>query len=104
MLRSFWCIIKNKTLFDGSLEVYPDKKVHIDLKSEAKLVNHHAYHLLYVHQQTFKKELDHTVELGILEPFCASEWESLAFITPKQDVQVHQITNLHSIKNAIILK
>ncbi len=34
------------------------------------------------------------VELGILEPCSASEWASLAFIIPKQDGHIQQITNL----------
>ncbi len=47
---------------------YPHKKVHIDLKPRAKPVHHHAYPVPHVHWQTFKKELDHMVNLGILEP------------------------------------
>ncbi len=74
---------KHKKLFDGSLGVYPHKKVHIDLKPGAKPVHHCAYPVPCVHQQTFKNELIHIVDLCILEPCRASEWASLAFIIPK---------------------
>ncbi len=59
----------NKKLFDDSLGVYPHKKVHIDLKPGAKPVHHNAYPFPHIHRQTFKKELEHMVELGILKPY-----------------------------------
>ncbi len=94
----------NKTIFDTSLGVYPHKQVHIDLKPRAKPVNHRAYTVAYVHWETFKQELNHMVELSILEPGKASEWASLAFIIPKKDGQVQQFTDLHSLNKAIIHK
>ncbi len=44
------------------------------------------------------------VNLGILEPCGASEWESLTFIIPKMDGQVWQITDLLLLNKAIIFK
>ncbi len=44
-----------------------------------------AIHMCNVHQQTFKKELDHMVELGILEPCGCLKWVPSAFIMPKED-------------------
>ncbi len=44
------------------------------------------------------------VELGILEPCRASKWASLAFIIPKKDGCVPQITDLCLLNNAIIQK
>ncbi len=79
---------KHKKLFDGSLGVYPHKKVHIDLKLEAKPVHHHAYPVPHLHRQIFKKELDLMVKLGILAPCGASEWASPVFIIPKKDGRV----------------
>ena len=69
----FHILSKHEKLFDGSLGVYPHKQVHIELKPGAKPVHHRAYPVPHVHRQTFKKELDHMVELGILEPCGASE-------------------------------
>ncbi len=45
----FNILSKHKKLFDGSLGVYPYKKVHIDLKSGAKPVHHHAYTVPHLH-------------------------------------------------------
>ncbi len=89
LLLDQWCdlfniLSKHKKLFDGSLGVYPHKKVHIDLKPGAKPVNHCAYPVPHVHCQTFKKELDHMVELGILAPCRASEWASPALLSLKK--------------------
>ena len=100
----FNILSKHNKLFDGSLGVYPHKKVHIDLKPGAKPVHHRAYPVPHVHRQTFKKELDHMVELGILEPCGASEWASPAFIIPKKDGRVRQITDLRTLNKNIIRK
>ncbi len=62
--------------------VYFHKMVHIDLKPRAKAVHYCTYHVPHIHQQTFKKELNHMAKLGILEPCGASEWASSAFIIP----------------------
>ncbi len=65
-----WCVhslIKTQT-FDGSLWVYLHKKVHIELKSGAKLVHHYSYPAPHENWQNFKRELDHMDELDILKP------------------------------------
>ncbi len=84
----FNILSKHKKLFDGSIGVYPHKKVHIDLKPGEMPVHHRAYPVPHVHRQTFKKVLDHMIELGILEPCGVSEWASTAFIIPKKDGRV----------------
>ncbi len=49
----------NTKKFDGSLGVYPHKKVCIDLKPGANLVHHCAYPVPHVHRQTFKNAQPH---------------------------------------------
>jgi hypothetical protein len=75
---------KHQKMFDGTLGVYPHKKFHIDIDPEAKPVHARAYPVRRVHLQTFKKELDHLVEVGVLAPQGSSEWASPTFITPKK--------------------
>jgi hypothetical protein len=71
-------------MFDGiTLGVYPHKKFPINIDPDAKPVHARAYPVPRVHLQTFKKELDHLVELGVLAPQGSSEWASPTFITPK---------------------
>ncbi len=67
-------------------------------------MHNHSYPIHHVHQQTFKKELDHMVKFGILEPCWASEWASPAFIILNKDGHVQHITELHSLNKAIIQK
>jgi hypothetical protein len=76
---------KHQKMFDGTLGVYPHKKFHIDIDPDVKPVHARAYPVPRVHLQTFKKELDHLVELAVLAPQGSSEWASPTLITPKKD-------------------
>ena len=75
---------KHATMFEGTLGVYPHKKIHIDIDPNAKPVYSCPYPVLHIHLKTFKKELDHLVELGVLVPQNESEWASPTFIIPKR--------------------
>ena len=75
---------KHKKLFDGTLGVYPHKKFHIELEENAQPVNSRPYAVPYVYMETFKKELKHLVEIGVLSPQGASRWTSPTFVIPKK--------------------
>ena len=45
---------KNAKLFNGTLGVYPHKKVHIDIDPKAEPVHARAYPVPHVHMDTFK--------------------------------------------------
>ena len=88
-------------MFDGTLGVYPHKKFHIEIDPDAKPVYQRPYAVPRVHLTTFKKELDHLVELGVLKPQQKSEWASGTFIIPKKDGRVRWISDLRQLNKVI---
>ncbi len=57
---------ENDKTFNRTLGVYPHKKVHIDIDPNAKTVHSRPYPVPQIHLKTFKKELGHLVEIGVL--------------------------------------
>ena len=59
MQRSFLrsILVKNQTLFDGKLKVYPHKQVHLELLSNAVPRHQQAYPVAHIHLEVFKTEL-----------------------------------------------
>jgi hypothetical protein len=51
--------------------------------------------------KTFKKELHHLVEIGVLAAQQESEWALSSFITPKKDGRVRWIINLRQLNKVI---
>jgi hypothetical protein len=84
----FQVLQENDKIFNGTLGVYPHKKVHIDIDPNAKPVHSRPYPVPQIHLITFKKELDHFVRIGVLEAQQESEWASPSFIIPKKDDRV----------------
>ncbi len=96
-----WVLQVNDKMFDGTLRVYPRKKVHIDIDPNAKPVHSTPYPVPRIYLKTFKKELNHLVEIGILAAQEESEWASPSFITPKKDSRVCWISDLHQLNKVI---
>ena len=76
---------KYPKVFGNDLGCYPHKKFHIDVKPGAEPVHKRAYSVPRMHEDTFKKELEHLVEIGVLSPQGSSEWGLPTFITPKKE-------------------
>jgi hypothetical protein len=64
----FECYRKTKKMLDETLDVYPHKKVHLDIDPNAKPVHFIPYTVPQIHLKTFKKEFNHLVGLGVLAP------------------------------------
>jgi hypothetical protein len=75
-------------MFNGTLGVYPHKKVHIDFDPNAKPVHSRPYPVPQIRLNTFKKELDHLVRISVLGAQRESERVSPSFIFPKKDGRV----------------
>ncbi len=88
-------------MFNGTLGVYPHKKVHIDIDPNAKPVHSRPYPVPRIHLKTFKKEVDHLVRIGVLAAQQESEWVSPSFIIPKKDGRVCWISDLCQLNKVI---
>jgi hypothetical protein len=95
---------ENNKMFNGTLEVYLVKKVHIGIDPNAKPVHFRPYPAPRIHLKTFKKEVDHLVRISILAVQQESEWASPSFIIPKKDGRVRWISNLRQLKKVIRCK
>jgi hypothetical protein len=91
-------------MFNGTLGVYPHKKVHIDINPNAKPVHSRPYPVPQIHLKTFKMKLDHLVRIGVLAAQQESEWASPSFIIPKKDSRVRWISNLRQLNKVIRCK
>jgi hypothetical protein len=92
---------ENDKMFNGTLGIYPHKKVHIDIDPNAKPVHSRPYSVPQIHLKTFKKELNHLVRIGVLAAQQESEWASPSFIIPKKDGRVCWISNLCQLNKVI---
>ena len=83
---------KYDKVFNGTLGLYPHKKVSIEIEKDAKLVHKRAYAVPRTHMDTFKKELDHLVEIGVLSHTGMSAWAMTTFIISKKDGRVRWVS------------
>ena len=74
---------------------------HINVKPDADPVAKMPYPVPKLQYDVFKRELDHLVELGVLSPAGASEWQMPSFIIPKVNGTVCWISDLRELNKVI---
>ena len=93
---------KHQKLFDGTLGIYPHKKFHIEIEKNAKPVHARAYSIPRIHLETFKKELGHLCNIGVLSRQGTSQWACGTFIIPKKDGRVRWISDLRALNKVVV--
>jgi hypothetical protein len=89
-------------LFDGTLGVYLHRKFCIELEPGAKPRHARPYPVPVTHLETFKKELIHLCEIGVLlQPQGASKWSSPTFIKPKKDGRIHWVSDPRELDKVV---
>ena len=92
---------KHKKLFDVTLGVYPHKILHIEIDPESVQVHSRACPVPHIHLDTFKTELQHLVQIGVLVPQGCSEWALPSFVLPNKDGKFLWISNLRQLNKVV---
>jgi hypothetical protein len=88
-------------LFSGQLQCYPGRKVHLELKPNAKPSSCRPYPVPVHQRDVFKAELDRLCDIGVLSRCGASTWLSPSFIIPKKDGSVRWISDFRELNKFI---
>ena len=94
-------LMKYEDIFDGTLGEWETTPVDFELVEGAKPHSQRHYPMPHLHKETFKKELDRLVKLGVLEVVQNSEWGSPTFIIPKKNGMVRFISDFRRLNTKI---
>ena len=92
---------ENEDLFDGQLGDWVGDPIEIPLKEGAKPYHARAFPIPNIHTETFKKDLDRLVHIGVLRKVNRSEWAAPAFIIAKKDGRVRFISDFRKLNTQI---
>jgi Reverse transcriptase (RNA-dependent DNA polymerase) len=93
---------KHSALFDGTLCLWKDAEVSLDLKEDAKPYHARAYPVPQCHINTLRAEVERLCEIGVLKQVNRSEWGAPTFIIPKKDGTVWFISDFRELNKRIV--
>ena len=76
---------KYKSLFDGTLGLWKNELVKIELKEGATPYHAKSYSIPKAYEQTLRLKVERLVKIGVLKRVNRSKWASPNFIIPKKD-------------------
>ena len=94
-------LVKYEDLFDGTLGEWKTEPVDFELVDDAKPHSQRHYPVPHLYKETFRKELERLVKLGVLEPTQSSEWGSPTFIIPKKDGRIRFVSDFRRLNAKI---
>ncbi len=94
-------LVKYEDLFDGTLGEWKTDPVDFELVDNAKPHSQRHYPVPHLYKETFRKELERLVKLGVLEPTQSSEWGSPTFIIPKKDNRIRFVSDFRRLNAKI---
>ena len=96
--------IKFSSLFDGTLGCFKGPPVTFELKPGAKPVQTRPFPVQHSLRETFQKELQRLIKLGVLEKNSDSQWASPSFIIAKKNNQVKFLTDFRQVNDVLLRK
>lgn len=88
-------------LFSGKLGCYPHKEFDLQLIPNATPKHMRAFPVPKAHEETFKREIERLLSIGVLEKVGSTEWASPSFIIPKKDGQVRLVSDFRYVNTQI---
>ena len=92
---------KHKTLFDGSLGLWENESVDIQLKPGSLPYHAKPYPIPRIYEKTLKQDLDRLCSLGVLRKINRSEWAAPSMIIPKKDTTVRFVSDFRELNKRI---
>jgi hypothetical protein len=93
---------KHAALFDGTLGLWKDAEVSLELQEGAKPYHAQAYPVPQCHINTLCAEVEQLCKIGVLKRVNRSEWGAPTFIIPKKDGTVRFISNFRELNKRIV--
>ncbi len=90
-------LLRFKSLFDGTLDVWKLPPVSFELKEGMKPYHGRPYPILHKYKPILMKEIKQLCNIGVLEWQPSSQWASPTFFIHKKDSTVHTISDFKEL-------